>query len=327
MKSGCAPHTFGALTVSQPLAAAPRFEPDREVFVSFDGAELGLTVWAPEGEPDVVVVGLHGMNDYANAFHMAAPYWAERGVVTYAYDQRGFGRSPGRGYWPEEDVLRADLRAAIDAARARHPGAVLAVVGISMGGAVAMTLAAEPDAPAVDRWIFSGPGLRGWRTLNPLYASSLWVSAHVRPGWIVRPPRFVEIWPSDNIEMLRALGRDPLGLRETRIDAVYGVVSLMNRASKAAARLPDNALILAGAKDEVIPPGAARLAAEDAPDHVRTALYEDGWHMLMRDLQAETVWEDALAFMRDPEAPLPSGAPPIADGYLVVDDQRELSPG
>jgi acylglycerol lipase len=31
----------------------------------------------------------------------------------------------------------------------------------------------------------------------------------------------------------------------------------------------------------------------------------------LRDLQREVVYEDILAFIRDPQAPLPSGAPPI----------------
>jgi acylglycerol lipase len=31
----------------------------------------------------------------------------------------------------------------------------------------------------------------------------------------------------------------------------------------------------------------------------------------LRDLHAQRVWEDTLAFIRDPSAPLPSGAPPI----------------
>ncbi|WOR13672.1 alpha/beta fold hydrolase [Hyphomonas sp. FCG-A18] len=117
----------------------PRFEPENDRFISFDGAELGLTVWEPDVEPEIVIVGLHGMNDYAHAFHMAAPYWAERGVKTYAYDQRGFGRSPGRGDWPDEELMREDLRTAVRIARAEYPGATLAVVGISMGGAVTMS--------------------------------------------------------------------------------------------------------------------------------------------------------------------------------------------
>ncbi|HZZ34525.1 MAG TPA: hypothetical protein VFE03_02275, partial [Caulobacteraceae bacterium] len=41
------------------------------------------------------------------------------------------------------------------------------------------------------------------------------------------------------------------------------------------------------------------------------AFYADGWHLLMRDKQGPKVWSDVAAFIRDPSAPLPSGAPPI----------------
>ncbi|MBX2804707.1 MAG: hypothetical protein KTR19_01945, partial [Hyphomicrobiales bacterium] len=76
------PATLKALTLENP--PMPMLEPDANRMISFDGAELGLTVWETESPPDIVIVGVHGMNDYANAFHMAAPYWAERGVMTYA---------------------------------------------------------------------------------------------------------------------------------------------------------------------------------------------------------------------------------------------------
>jgi hypothetical protein len=33
--------------------------------------------------------------------------------------------------------------------------------------------------------------------------------------------------------------------------------------------------------------------------------------MLLRDLQAETVWKDIAAFLRDPAGPFPSGASPL----------------
>ena len=81
------------------------------------------------------------MNDYANAFHMAAPYWAERGVKTYAYDQRGCGRSVGRGNWPEEELMREDLRTAVALVRVEYPETTLAVVGISMGGMIGQHVA------------------------------------------------------------------------------------------------------------------------------------------------------------------------------------------
>ncbi len=294
----------------------PGFDLTSERFTSFDGAELGLTVWPAEGtdQPEYVVVGVHGMNDYALAFEYAGPYWAARGVTTYAYDQRGFGRSIDRGRWPQEELMREDLRTAVRLARARHPDAILSVVGISMGAAVAMT-AFGSDAPPeqVDRLILSGPGLRGWGGLPFMHKASLWASTKVRPGWIVVPPKVVvrRITPSDNHDMLVRRGQDELNLFDNRIDQVYGVVSVMENGHKAASRLPKNTLVLYGARDEIIPEHYMRRTAPTLPLHVRTAYYENGYHMLMRDLQHETVLADQLTFMQDPETPLPSAAPPI----------------
>jgi hypothetical protein len=38
------------------------------------------------------------------------------------------------------------------------------------------------------------------------------------------------------------------------------------------------------------------------------AIYENGYHMLLRDLQAETVWTDIAAWITDRAQPLPSGS-------------------
>src|SRR5580658_10413447 len=65
--AACAPIVQRPLT-PPPTFAGPRIEGDR--FISFDGAALGLSHWdVPAGqEPWAVIVGLHGMDDYANAF-------------------------------------------------------------------------------------------------------------------------------------------------------------------------------------------------------------------------------------------------------------------
>lgn len=309
---GCTPVTQGQLEVAMP--EAPHFDIGNERFVSFDGAELGLTVWESQQEPDVVVVGLHGMNDWANAFHMAAPYWAEHGVTTYAYDHRGFGRSPNKGIWPQEELMREDLRVAVQIARNRHPEAKLAVVGISMGGAVAASAFGSDDVPNADLLVLSGPGFRGWGALPLAYKASLWVSARVRPAWIVTPPRrVVRIEPTDNIEMLREMWSHPNMTRENRIDQVHGVVSLMETAHDRVSKIPEDipVFVTYGAKDIVIPPNAMARSVRVLPRHVRTAYYENGYHMILRDLDSAKVHADTLAFLKDPEADLPSGAPPI----------------
>lgn len=299
---------------SMTQTVTPEFQVEQNVFVSFDGARLGLTAW--EGQADGpalghVVVGLHGMNDYANAFHMAAPYWASQGVTVYAYDQRGFGRSPERGIWPEEELMREDLRTAVALARQCHPDATITVVGISMGAAVAISAFGSDNPPAADQFIASGPGLRGWGAMNMAYRTSLWLSAHIRPSWIVQPPRrFVRIEPSDNVEMLQRTWSDPLMMPTNRIDQVYGLVSLMERAHDRVPRLPESVptLMSYGANDYVVPVEGVKRTAKVLPPHVRTVYYEKGYHMLMRDIQAGTVHDDYLAFMLDPASQLPSQA-------------------
>ena len=52
-----------------------------------------------------------------------------------------------------------------------------------------------------------------------------------------------------------------------------------------------------------------RLPSNGAAKGQRVALYEDGWHMLLRDLSGKQVLGDILAWIEDPDSPLPSGAP------------------
>ncbi len=305
----CVPAHQRALT--PPVGfAGPEFRDDR--FISFDGAALGLSQWRPAdgAAPDVVVIGLHGMNDYAATFDMAGPWWAQRGVATYAIDQRGFGRSPDRGVWGGHDLMAKDLRAALQAARRSHPGATLVVVGESMGAAVTLHAIGEGPLDA-DRIVLAAPAVWGWSNLPLAYRVTLWLGAHTAPRRPVTPPRGVvrKITPSDNIEMLRRIGRDPNMLFETRIDAVYGLVRLMERAYRNASRTPPATLVLYGSRDQIIPKKAMVRTAGRLPSGIRTAQYPEGYHMLLRDLQAERVWTDILAFARDPDGPLPSGSP------------------
>lgn len=311
--AACAPTVQQAL--APPVAfEGPRFDAERHRFYSFDGAPLGLTVWRPEDrEPWAVVIGLHGMNDYAETFYLAGPWWAKEGIATYAYDARGQGRSPQRGVWGGARLMTEDLRTAVALARRMHPEAVIAVVGESMGAATAIATFAGDDAPRVDRLVLVAPAVWGWSTMPRSYAATLWVGAHTFPYRAVTPPRGVQrrITPSDNIEMLRKIGRDPNMIFTTRIDAVYGLVRLMERASDGAEALDPPTLFLYGAKDQIIPKASAVKAARKLPETARTALYPDGYHMLLRDRQAEVVFRDVSAFLRDPAAPLPSGAAPL----------------
>jgi len=159
----CAPVQQGAFRPTQLVTAGF----SEGWFETFDGARLGLNVWRPDtaqgGAADgaeTVIVAVHGMNDYAGAFNGAGGWWAKRGATVYAYDQRGFGRSPNSGIWPEHELMRQDLRTAVEVARRLHPDARIAVVGESMGASVAVTAFASEKPPRADALVLLGRASR-----------------------------------------------------------------------------------------------------------------------------------------------------------------------
>jgi alpha-beta hydrolase superfamily lysophospholipase len=294
-----------------PGFTGPRLE-DHD-FISFDGAKLGMMHWDAPGEPWAVIVGLHGMDDYSNTFHLAAAYWAKQGISTYAYDQRGFGRSPHRGVWAGTGLMDDDLRTFTALIRQRFPHAIIAVAGVSMGGAVAIDAFASDRPPDADRLILLSPAVWGWSSQPLPYRIALWGMAHTAPGLELNPPSFVtnHIRASDNTEELIRMGRDPELLWGSRMDTLYGLMNLMQRGWSETGELKIPTLYAYGAKDQIIPRDAAFHAAAALPAGDRTAYYANGYHLLLIDLENPLVWNDVAAFIRAPSAPLPSGAPPI----------------
>ena len=132
---------------------------------------------------------------------------------------------------------------------------------------------------------------------------------------------------SDNIDMLRAMGRDPLVIKATRVETVYGLTDLMDAAFDSATTLRVNTLLLYGEKDEIIPkaPTYAFLQQFLATDEVEktVAIYRNGYHMLLRDLQAPTTWQDIEAWINNTPEQLPSGADVWAKKLLAA-SQAEL---
>src|SRR5437899_4128959 len=129
--------SFGAAATHLAPSASPARFTDNG-FIAADGVSLPLRRWLPQGEVKAVILALHGFGDYSNAFELPAQRWAERGIATYAYDQRGFGGAPGHGVWAGEDQLAADAILASRILRRIHPGRPLYLFGESMGGAVAI---------------------------------------------------------------------------------------------------------------------------------------------------------------------------------------------
>ena len=279
--AACAPR----VQEMSPVNGAPRLLEDK--FVTTDGAVLPMRRWMPEDAPKAVFVAAHGFNDHSGAFAAPAKRWAGAGIATYAYDQRGFGAAPHPGIWAGAAILIADLKAVTATIRARHPGVPVYLIGESMGGAVVMLALTDLDPPTVEGAVLIAPAVWGRRHMNPIQRGALWLFAHSVP-WITLTGQGLRIRASDNIEMLKALAKDPLFIKATRIDAIWGLANLMDAALDSAGRLKGTMLVVYGYKDEIIPkePVHNMLKRLPANGRARIAFYPSAYHMLLRDLGA-----------------------------------------
>ena len=297
--AGCTP----AIQGFEDATETPRLAKDTAI-VS-DGARLPLRVWRAR-HTRAVIVAVHGFNDYSNTFSMISPWLNKRGITVYAYDQRGFGKTAQPGVWAGSEVMVSDLRKVASLAKRRHPRAPLYVLGVSMGGAVTMTALDGPGIPEAEGAMLVAPAVWGWQAMNPFYKSALWLAAHTVPS-MTATGAGLGVQPSDNIPMLRKLGADPLVIKKTRIDSVYGLVTLMDQANDAASRIEIPVLYLYGRKDEIVPKAPTVDVAQRITAPKRFVYYKNGWHMLLRDKQRKQVWGDIAAWISKRKGRLPSG--------------------
>jgi len=270
---------------------------EQDVFVTRDGLRLPLRHW-DAARPIAIVVALHGMSDYSQAFDLPGPWWAAHGISVYAYDQRGFGGAPNPGLWAGAPAMRNDLDDIVAALHAKFHGIPVYALGESMGGAVVLTALASSGPPAVDGVILVAPAVWSRNDMPLSYRVVLWIGAHMLPAMHVSGEG-LHILATDNLDVLRHLAHDPLYQHAARVDQVYGLVRLMDEARHAPQKISRHPpiLFLYGGNDQVIPAEPTEAIAKALDGSTTVIRYPDGYHMLLRDLEAEPRWYDVLQWI------------------------------
>lgn len=303
--SACSPAIYGRgdATVKPSIKGS--------VFITADEMVLPIKRWhMPDKSPDAVIVALHGFNDYSNAFHMPGHYLAEHyNIATYAYDQRGFGDTANRGTWAGTETYIKDLNEFCLQLRERYPGTPLYVLGESMGGAITMSAFTSTLSPNADGVILVAPAVWARKTMPWYQRSALFLGAHLFPWLSLTGEGVVTVAPSDNRDMLIAFSRDPLVIKETKVAAMYGLTNVMDQALERSAQLDIPALVLIADQDDIVPNRPSAMMVKQLAglnNDKQVVVYKQGYHMLLRDLQGQRVWEDIAAWVLKPEQPLPS---------------------
>jgi alpha-beta hydrolase superfamily lysophospholipase len=303
--SGCAAIPYG-----HPHAAVTS-----GVFVLADGVSLPYRVYPAQSEVRVVVLALHGYTDSRDAFVYLAGDLNPHGVTIYAPDQSSFGATGNRGLWPGTASLVEEGDDMARQLREKYPHTPLYVLGESMGGGVAILMAAGPHAPPVDGYVLESAAVWGGAALSPVYRGVLGLVDAVAPAKRLSG-QSQHIRASDNIDALRAFGADPLTIHEPRVDDLAGLVGLMGDAQAACGAFhASRALFLYGGHDQLIPPEATQMCWARLPPGVTLAYYPADYHLMVRDVERATPIKDILNFVRG-GTPV-SGAPSAATVFLA----------
>ena len=204
-----------------------------------DGVVLPLHHWLPSGEPQAVIVAVHGMNDHGTSFRKTGEYLAANGFAVYAFDQRGFGAAEQRGTWAGGTVMVDDARQVAQLLRMHYPGHCCRSyygLGESMGGAGACCSRWRDTRPAgsMRRLSSHRPFGTGARCVGTNEAAcGYWLTQ--RPGCVCRLASRGGV-RSDDPETVRYLREDPLVMKKTRADALWGVADLMDAVTAEAAQ-------------------------------------------------------------------------------------------
>jgi alpha-beta hydrolase superfamily lysophospholipase len=108
--------------------------------------------------------------------------------------------------------------------------------------------------------------------------------------------------PTNDPVALQRLREDPLVIHKTRADVLWGIANLMDAVTDEPSHIEMPVLILYGGHDEIVPPIAvcSWLATLDPSAPWQYAFYPEGWHLLTRDLNADTVRADLAAWLATP---------------------------
>jgi alpha-beta hydrolase superfamily lysophospholipase len=158
---------------------------------SFDGVggvRIVYDVWTPDTDPRGIVVLAHGYGEHARRYDHVAQRFGESGLVTYALDHRGHGRSGGkRVYLRDISEYTDDFRTLVGIAAADHPGLKQIVLGHSMGGGIVFAYGVEhPDDYAA--MVLSGPAVDAQDACSPPSCSA--GSLLVCPSNSCQPTRY-----------------------------------------------------------------------------------------------------------------------------------------
>lgn len=259
------------------------------------GLKIFVRSWRPESLPRGLVVIVPGANSHSGYYLWAGEQLAAHGLVVYALDLHGRGRSEGERFYLEKlDDYLEDVATVVVLAQSREPSLPVYLLGHGEGGVVACVYALEHQqalaglicesfALEVPAPTFTRSAVKGLSMVAPHLGV-----LRLKNEDFSRDPYVVEI-----------MDCDPLIARERQPSKTVAELTRADeRLRREFSKITLPVLIMHGTADRATLPSGSWLFHERAGSVDKTLKLYDGYaHDLLNDLGKELVMGDILLWL------------------------------
>jgi alpha-beta hydrolase superfamily lysophospholipase len=266
-------------------------------FDGVGGVRIVYDVWTPDVAPRALVVLAHGFGEHARRYDHVTQRLGEAGLITYALDHRGHGRSGGKRVTVKNvGEFTADFDTLVSIASRENPGLKRIVLGHSMGGAIVFAYGVErPDN--YDLMVLSAPAVAAQDMVPGVVSLAAKVLGVVTPGLPVQALDFNAI--SRDPEVVDAYNNDPL-VYHGKVPAGIGRALLLvgETMQQRAPALTAPLLVVHGTDDRLVPlEGSRRLVKCVGSADVALKEYPELYHEVFNEPEQGKVLDDVVAWI------------------------------
>ncbi len=266
-------------------------------FEGVRGVPIVYDTWTPDEPPRAVVVLSHGFGEHARRYDHVAQRFGAAGLVTYALDHRGHGRSGGKRVLCRSMAeYTGDFHTLAGIAAREHPGLPRIALGHSMGGAIVFSYGVDrPDDYQL--MVLSGPAVAMTDTVSPGLAFVAKAVGAIAPSLPVE--KLDSALVSRDPAVVAAYNEDPL-VHHGRVPAgvARALIKVGETMPTRAQALTAPLLVVHGGDDGLVPPeGSARLVECVGSNDVQLTVYPGLYHEVFNEPERAQVLDDVVGWI------------------------------
>ncbi|KQH80066.1 MULTISPECIES: alpha/beta hydrolase [Mycobacterium] len=266
-------------------------------FDGVGGVPIVYDVWTPDVPPRAVVILAHGFGEHARRYDHVTQRLGQAGLITYALDHRGHGRSGGKRVMVRDvSEFTGDFDTLVGVATRENPGLTRIVLGHSMGGAIVFAYGVErPDN--YDLMVLSAPAVAAQDMVPRVVALAAKVLGVLTPGLPVEALDFNAI--SRDPEVVHAYNTDPL-VYHGKVPAGLGraLLQVGETMPQRAPALTTPLLVVHGTGDSLVPiEGSRRLVDCVGSADVELKEYAGLFHEVFNEPEQNQVLDDVVSWL------------------------------